>query len=112
MPVTSSAQALSPADQAQARKLLNAVLVVGVTDALLLVALLYVAFVDHSDSAVSVLGPIHGTGYLILIALTGYGAFRRFWGAWFPLVVLLTAGPLGSLLGELRIRRQVRGKRA
>ncbi len=112
MPVTSSAQARSPADQAQARKLLNAILAVGVTDALLLVALLYVAFVDHSDSTVSVLGPIHGTGYLILLGLTAYGAFRRFWGGWFPLAVLLTGGPLGSLLGELRVRRQIRTKSA
>jgi len=112
VPVTSSAQARSPADQAQARKLLNAILAVGVTDALLLVALLYVAFVDHSDSTVSVLGPIHGTGYLILLGLTAYGAFRRFWGGWFPLAVLLTGGPLGSLLGELRVRRQIRTKSA
>ncbi len=108
MPVTSSAPAHSPVDPASARKLLNAILVVGVTDALLLVALLYVAFVDHNESAVSVLGPIHGTGYLILLGLTAYGAFRRYWGGWFPLVVLITGGPLGSLLGELRIRRQLR----
>ncbi len=108
MPVLSSGQAPLPAHRARARKLLNAVLAVGVTDALLLVVLMYVAFVDHSDSAVSVLGPIHGTGYLILLALTAYGAFRRFWGGWFPLAVLLTGGPLGSLLGELRVRRQLR----
>ncbi len=112
MPITSSAPAHSPAELARARKLLNAVLVVGIADALLLVVLLYVAFVDHSESAVSVLGPIHGTGYLILLALTAYGAFRRFWAAWFPLVVLITGGPLGSLLGELRIRRQLQNKSA
>ncbi|MGI8594949.1 MAG: DUF3817 domain-containing protein [Solirubrobacteraceae bacterium] len=108
MPVTSSAQAGSPLNPARARKLLDVILAVGVIDALLLVVLLYVAFVDHSDSAVSVLGPIHGTGYLILLALTAYGAFRRFWGGWFPLAVLLTGGPLGSLLGELRVRRRLR----
>jgi hypothetical protein len=27
------------------------------------------------------------------------------WGWWFPGVVLVTGGPLGSLLGELRLRR-------
>ena len=108
MPVTSPAPTHSPGDLAHARKLLNAILAVGVIDALLLVALLYFAFVDHSESTVSVLGPIHGTGYLILLGLTAYGAVRRFWRAWFPLAVLLTGGPLGSLLGELFIRRQLR----
>lgn len=89
------------------RRLLNAVLAVGIVDALLLVVLLYVAFVDRSDSAVSVLGPIHGVGYLLLLGLTGRGAVDGQWGWWFPGLVLVTGGPLGSIVGEVVLRRRV-----
>jgi integral membrane protein len=93
-----------------ARRLLNAVLVVGIVDALLLLVLLYVAFVDRNESAISVIGPIHGVGYVILLILTARGAGEGYWGWWFPLVVLVTGGPIGSLLGEVRLRRQVRSR--
>ena len=74
-----------PASQ---RRALNWVLLVGLLDALLLMVLLYVAFVDRSDGAVSVLGPVHGVGYLILLYLTVAGAGAKRWGWWFPGVVL------------------------
>lgn len=89
------------------RRLLNVVLAVGVTDFLLLLVLLYVAFVDRSDAAVHVLGPIHGVGFLILLGMTGFGAARRFWGWWFPALVLVTGGPIGSLAGEVVLRRRL-----
>jgi hypothetical protein len=91
------------------RRLLDAILVVGVADFLLLLALLYVAWIDRSDAAVSVLGPIHGFGYLALLFLTGRGAAERLWGWWFPAIVLVTAGPIGSLIGELVLRPRLRG---
>jgi integral membrane protein len=90
------------------RKLLNAVLAVGVADFLLLLVLMYVAFVDRSDAAVSVLGPIHGLGFLFLLVMTAKGANEKQWGWWFPGLVLVTGGPLGSLAGEVVLRRQVR----
>jgi integral membrane protein len=90
------------------RRQLNAVLVIGIADALLLVVLLYVAFVDRSDTAVSIIGPIHGLGYLLLLGLTAHGASEGRWGWWFPAAVLLTGGPLGSIVGEIRVRRALR----
>jgi hypothetical protein len=90
------------------RKLLDAVLVVGVLDFLLLLVLLYVAWIDRSDAAVSILGPIHGVGFLALLFLTLRGAVERFWGWWFPAIVLVTGGPVGSLIGEVVLRRRVR----
>lgn len=90
------------------RRLLNAVLALGLLDALLLLVLLYVAFVDRSDAAVHVLGPVHGIGFVLLVALTAHGAVRRFWGWWFPLVVLVTGGPVGTVLGDLVLRRRLR----
>jgi hypothetical protein len=94
----------SPASQ---RRALNIVLAVGIADALLLVVLMYVAFVDRSDSAVSVLGPIHGLGYLILLYLTVAGAGAKRWGWWFPGIVLITGGPLGSIVGDVVLRRRI-----
>jgi hypothetical protein len=90
------------------RRLLDAVLVVGVLDFLRLLVLVYVAWVNRSDAAVSILGPIHGVGFLALLFLTFRGAVERFWGWWFPAIVLVTGGPVGSLIGELVLRRQIR----
>ena len=92
---------------ASQRRALNVVLAVGIADALLLVVLLYVAFVDRSDAAVSVLGPIHGIGYLILLYLTVTGAVAKRWGWWFPAIVLVTGGPVGSIVGDTILRRQL-----
>src|SRR5918995_5778928 len=94
-------------DAASQRKALNLVLAVGIADALLLVVLLYVAFVDRSDAAVSVLGPIHGIGYLILLWLTVTGASGKRWGWWFPGIVLVTGGPVGSIVGDVLLRRRL-----
>lgn len=90
------------------RRLLNTVLVVGVLDGLLLVALVYFAFIDRSDAAVHVLGPIHGVGYLLLLGLTARGALLGQWGWWFPGLVLVTGGPVGSFVGELVLGRRSR----
>lgn len=96
-----------PRERRPSRRLLNAALIVGVLDALLLLALLYVAFVDRSDATVHVLGPIHGVGYLILLAITGRGAVDGQWGWWFPGLVLVTGGPLGTIAGEIVLRRRL-----
>jgi integral membrane protein len=92
---------------ASQRRALNLVLAVGLADALLLVVLLYVAFADRSDAAVSVLGPIHGIGYLILLWLTVTGASGKRWGWWFPGIVLVTGGPVGSIVGDRILRRRL-----
>ena len=90
------------------RRLLDIILAVGIADFVLLLVLLYVARIDRSDAAVSVLGPIHGIGFLALLFLTFRGAVERFWGWWFPAIVLVTGGPVGSLVGELVLRRRFR----
>jgi hypothetical protein len=90
------------------KKLLNIVLAVGIADALLLVVLVYFAFIDRSDTAVHILGPIHGLGFLALVALTANGALQRFWGWWFPAIVVVTGGPIGSIVGDVILRGRVR----
>lgn len=89
------------------RRALNIVLAVGIADALLLVVLVYVAFIDRSDAAVSVLGPVHGLGYLVLLYLTASGAGNKRWGWWFPGIVLVTGGPVGSIIGDVVLRRRL-----
>lgn len=89
------------------RTRLNLVLAIGIADALLLLVLLFVAFVDRSDSAVSIIGPIHGLGFLALLWLTARGAGEGRWGWWFPAAVLLTGGPLGSIIGDVVVRRSL-----
>ncbi len=98
----------SSPDTAASRRLLNVILVVGVLDAVLLLVLLYFAFVNRDEEMISLLGPVHGLGFLALLGLTGKGAMDARWGWWFPIAVLVTGGPLGSIIGELRLRRSLR----
>ena len=88
------------------RRQLDLIRIVAVADALLLVVLVFCALTER-EGAVSVLGPIHGVGFLVLLFLCVRGAGEKLWGWWFPAIVLVTAGPPGSLIGELRIRRHL-----
>lgn len=90
-----------------ARRPLNAALAVGIDDAILLVALLYAARVADDDAAVAILGPIHGFGFLALLYVTGKGAVDELWSWWFPVAVLVTGGPLGTIVGDIILRRRL-----
>ncbi len=93
-------------DPAAIRRDLNRVRIVALLDGLLLIPLVLCAITDQ-ESVVSILGPIHGVGFLLLMYLTAKGAGEGRWGWWFPALTLVTAGPPGSLIGDLRIRRQL-----
>lgn len=86
------------------RKLLDLVRIVAIADAFLLAPLVYAALTDR-EGWVNVLGPVHGIGFLILLVLVVRGVTERYWGWWFPALVVVTLGPPGSLIGDLRIRR-------
>jgi hypothetical protein len=94
------------ADPALVRRRLDVIRLVAVIDALLLAPLVYAGLTD-AEGVVSVLGPIHGIGYLILLFLCVRGAGERLWGWWFPVLVVVTLGPPGSLIGDVRIRRRL-----
>jgi hypothetical protein len=93
-------------DSASIRRRLNVIRVVALLDALLL-APLVVAAVAGAEGVVDVLGPIHGFGFLVLLFLCVRGAGEGMWGWWFPAIVVVTLGPPGSLIGDLRIRRRL-----
>lgn len=92
-----------PAEQ-DVRRALNVVAVVAVVDAVLLVPLV-IAALSHDEGTVNILGPLHGTGFLILLALVVRGTLKKFWGWWFPLITVITGGPPGCLVGDIKIRR-------
>jgi len=93
-------------DRTTTLRRLNVIRVVAILDFLLLVPLV-VAAVAHSEGVIDVLGPAHGIGFVILLALCGHGAVQERWGWWFPALVVVTLGPPGSLIGDVRIRRQL-----
>ncbi len=85
--------------------LLRIVTIVAVVDFVLLVPLVAGAVTGHHQLA-PVLGPVHGVGFLVEVLLAARGAGERWWGWWFPAVVLVSGGPLGALLGHRRARRE------
>ncbi len=92
------------------RRALNVVGVVAVVDAVLLVPLV-IAALNHDEGTVSILGPLHGTGFLILVALVVRGTLKGYWGWWFPVITVITAGPPGCLAGDIKIRRELSASR-
>jgi len=57
-------------------------------------------------SLVHILGPLHGVNFLILLVTAGTAALDGLWGWWFPALILVTAGPIGTFIGERVIIRR------
>jgi hypothetical protein len=76
-------------------------------DLVLLAALIWAALTGHKE-IVHILGPLHGINYLLLLVIVTVAALDGLWGWWFPLAVLLTAGPPGAFLGEWLLHRRLR----
>lgn len=93
-------------DTASTLQALDRIRVIAIADGVALVALLICAFTDQ-EGIINVLGPVHGIGFIALLYLCVKGAGEDRWGWWFPAIVLVTAGPLGSLIGDAKIRREV-----
>ncbi len=85
---------------------LRLIRIVAIIDFVLLVPLVAAAL-SHAEGVVDVLGPIHGAGFLLLVFLCVRGVREDRWGWWFPVLVVVTLGPPGSLIGERRIRRSL-----
>jgi hypothetical protein len=106
--VTPATETAASATAAGTRRLLDIIRIVAIADFFLLVPLVICAILN-AESVVSVLGPLHGIGYLALLLLCAKGAGERRWGWWFPAIVVVTLGPPGSLIGDVRIRRSLEG---
>jgi hypothetical protein len=100
--------AAPPGGRPATMRQLDLIRIVAIVDFVLLIPLLLnLVGVIHSDTMVSVVGPIHGVGFLALLYLCSRGVAEGRWGWWFPAAVIVTLGPVGSLLGEHRIRRKL-----
>ena len=96
--VPSSAQTL-------ALKQLRRITIVAWIDFVLLVPLVVGVIIDQHGLA-PIIGPIHGAGFLYEVYLSARGSAERWWGWWFPAVIVITGGPLGALLGHNRAKRE------
>lgn len=95
---------------ARAERKLRLILVVAVIDFALLVPLVAGAILDWGVAPV--LGPLHGVGFLYEVYLGARGAGERWWGWWYPAVILVTTGPPGAVFGHGRAQRQARERLA
>ncbi|WP_354700156.1 hypothetical protein [Paraconexibacter sp. AEG42_29] len=93
-------------DTAETIKQLDRIRLLALVDFLALIPLV-ICFVIGSDAVKSILGPIHGIGYVGLLYLCAKGAGEGRWGWWFPAIVVVTLGPPGSLIGDIKIRREL-----
>jgi hypothetical protein len=84
---------------------------VAFVDLVLLLALVLAALTGKREM-VHILGPLHGINYLLLLVVVGTAAIDDIWGWWFPMVILLTAGPPGAFVGEWIIHRRIRKQNA
>jgi len=71
-----------------------------------LVTLVAAAFTG-ARGLVHILGPLHGVNFLILLVTAGTAALDGLWGWWYPAAILVTAGPIGALVGERVIVRRI-----
>ena len=85
---------------------LRIVRIAAFVDLVLLIILVSAALTGQKD-VVSVVGPLHGINFLLLLVIVGVAAIDGLWGWWFPAVVLLTAGPPGAFIGEWILHRRV-----
>jgi hypothetical protein len=94
---------------AQKMRFLNIIAVVALVDVLLLIPLVWASrWVADERGLVTVLGPVHGFLFMVLIGLCAWGSIQKWWGWWFPIFVVVTLGPPGSLIGDWIIRRRLR----
>src|SRR3954466_6073869 len=92
-------------DVDRARRMLRWVAIAATIDFLLLVPLV-IASLSNAENVIHVLGPIHGIGFLIQLCVTVRGVAERLWGWWFPVIVLVTGGPPGALIGRIVVTRK------
>ena len=104
-----SADAPGVADPARRMRFLNIIAWVAIVDVVLLIPLIWASrWVADNEGVVGILGPVHGFLFIILIGLCAYGSMQKWWGWWFPVLVVVTLGPLGSLIGDWIVRRQIK----
>ena len=89
-------------------RFLNWIAIVALVDVALLIPLIWASrWVADNHDVVAVLGPIHGFLFIGLIGMVAWGSLQKWWGWWFPAIVVITLGPIGSLIGDWIVRRNL-----
>jgi hypothetical protein len=88
---------------------LRIVRLVAFVDLVFLIILISAALAGKREF-VHILGPLHGINFLLLLVIVGTAVLDGVWGWWFPIVILLTAGPPGAFLGEWLIHRRIKAQ--
>src|SRR3954447_26612412 len=95
-----------PPGAAALRISLNVMLGAAIADALFLVALL-VTLALGGRGAAGVPAALYAFGFFYLLYLAAKGAMDRRWGWWYLVLIALTLGPIGALVGERRMRARL-----
>jgi len=103
--VTPLTQETASDHRARVRRRLRVLRYLALVDAVLLIALVLSALTG-TRSLVHILGPLHSVNFLILLVTAGTAALDGLWGWWFPALILVTAGLIGTLIGERVIVRR------
>lgn len=90
------------------KRRLKVVRYVAIPDFILLVALVAASRFFNNRELVSILGPIHGINFLLLVMVVSLGAVDKLWKWWFPLITFFTGGPIGAFIGEVIVSRQLK----
>jgi hypothetical protein len=96
-----------PAFLEKLKRRLTLVRWVAIPDFVLLVSLVTASRTGNRE-LVSILGPIHGINFLLLVMVVSLGAADKLWKWWFPVITFFTGGPLGAFIGEIIISRQLK----
>lgn len=91
------------------RQRLRVVRWVALADLALLIALVAASRLGNRE-LVSVLGPIHGGNFLILLVIVYVGVTDRLWHWTFLAGTFVTGGPIGAFAGEAVIARRLKQK--
>jgi hypothetical protein len=85
---------------------LNVMLGAAIADALFLVALL-VALALGGRAAAGVPAALYAFGFIYLLYLAAKGAMDRRWGWSYLALIAVTLGPIGAIIGALRMRARL-----
>ena len=83
---------------------------VALADLILLIALVTASRLGHRE-LVSILGPIHGGNFLLLLVVVYTGVTDRLWHWTFLAGTFISGGPLGAFIGELIIARRLKQRK-
>jgi MFS family permease len=84
---------------------LNVVLGAAIADAVFLVGVLVA--IAAGGGAIGILGPLYLLGFVYLLYLAAKGAMDRRWGWSYFVLVAVTLGPIGAIIGERRMRARL-----